>query len=65
MSADGRDSLVTTGQQARAGRASAVVPVVNSILDDLLCFVSFPAAVLEEAGIFLFSTMNSLVKESA
>lgn len=59
MSADGRDSLVNGQAAARACPAVLpAVPVYKSILDDLLCFVSFPAAVLERAGIFLFSTMT-------
>lgn len=58
MSADGRDSLVDEQAAARASLAVPVEPLYKSILDDLLCFVSFPAAVLEEAGIFLFSTMT-------
>lgn len=60
MSADGRDSLVSdrAASSGWPGMVLPVVPVVKSILDGWLCFVSFPAAVLEEAGIFLFSTMT-------
>ncbi|KAL2278252.1 hypothetical protein FJTKL_14528 [Diaporthe vaccinii] len=47
MSADGRDSLVTNKRQLGLASLCLPAPVYKGILDDLLCFVSFPAAVLE------------------
>lgn len=65
MSADGRDSLGYGQGAARARLAVLARTGVKSILDDLLCFVSFPAAVLEGSRDLSFLHDDSLVKESA
>lgn len=65
MSADGRDSLVTNKRQLGLASLWLPAPVYKSILDDLLCFVSFPAAVLEGSRDLSFLHDDSLVKESA